>query len=286
MAQVHAHGIDIEYETLGDPSAPPMLLLIGMSAQLTAWPEPFRRALADKGFFVVTYDNRDAGLSTGMTGELTFHDLLNGTPAPYLVPDLAGDALGLLDALGIDAAHLVGVSLGGMIAQQIAIDQPGRVLSLCSIMSTTGDPSVGQPSDAAVAALLEPAGEGREAVIERSIRWHRTIGSPGHPASDAYLRGRAAAAFDRAHRPEGGMRHIAVVLQSPDRTEGLWNVLAPTLVMHGEEDPLVNVSGAKATAEAVPGAELRLFPGMGHDLPEPLWPEFVTAITGNAAKAG
>jgi pimeloyl-ACP methyl ester carboxylesterase len=285
MAQVHANGIDIEYEAFGDPEAPPLLLIIGMSAQLTSWPEPFCRDLAERGHYVVRFDNRDAGLSTGLEGELSFDDLLRGVPAPYGIPDMAADTLGLMDALGFRAAHLVGVSLGGMIAQQIAIDRAERVLSLCSIMATTGDPAVGQPSEAAIQALLAPAGSDRDSAVERNVRWHHAIGSPGYPASDSYLRARAAAGYDRAYRPEGGMRHIAAILQSKDRTEGLRGVSAPTLVLHGEDDPLVNMSGGKATAAAVPGAELRLFSGMGHDLPEPLWGEFATAIAANAAKS-
>jgi pimeloyl-ACP methyl ester carboxylesterase len=261
-----------------------MVLIIGMSAQLTAWPEPFCRDLADRGHHVVRFDNRDAGLSTAMEGELTFDDLLRQVPAPYGIPDMAADAVGLMDALGFRAAHLVGVSLGGMIAQQIAIEHPERVLSLCSIMATTGDPAVGQPSEAAIQALLAPAGTDRDSVVERNVHWHHAIGSPGYPVSDAQLRERAAAAYDRAYRPEGGMRHIAAVLQAQDRTEGLRGVSAPTLVLHGEDDPLVDMSGGKATAAAVPGAELRLFSGMGHGLPEPLWGEFATAITANAAR--
>jgi pimeloyl-ACP methyl ester carboxylesterase len=286
MARLHANGVDIAYETLGDPGAPPMLLMMGVGAQLTAWPESLYKALADSGFFVVRYDNRDAGLSTVLEGELTFHDLMNGVPAPYLIPDMAADAVGLMDGLGIRAAHLVGVSLGGMIAQQVAIGHPDRVLSLCSMMATTGDPGVGQPSDRAVEALLDPPGEGRDGLIERNMRWSRAIGSPGYPPSEEGLRRRVSAAVDRSHQPFGTVRHVAAVLHSADRTEGLRGVSVPTLVVHGEEDPLVNVSGGKATAEAVPGADLRLFPGMGHDLPEPLCPDFVEAITRNAAKAG
>jgi pimeloyl-ACP methyl ester carboxylesterase len=286
MARIHANGIDIEYEALGDPGAPPLLLIMGMNAQLTSWPEPFCQGLVEQGHYVVRYDNRDAGLSATIPGgELTLGDLLNGTPAPYTMADMAADALGVLDALGLGAAHLVGISLGGMIAQQIAIDNPERVLSLCSIMASTGDPSVGQPSEAAVQALLEPSETEREAVIARSVRWHRAIGSPGYPATEAYLRNRAAAAFDRAHRPSSGIRHIAVILQAKDRTEALHAVAAPTLVIHGEDDPLVNVSGGEATAAAVPGARLLLFPGMGHELPEPLWPDLVKAIAANAAQA-
>lgn len=286
MARMRWDDIELEYETTGDANDPPMLLLIGMGAQMTAWPEPLYRGLADSGFFVVRFDNRDVGLSSALAGTLTFHDLLDGAPAPYLISDMAADAVRLLDGLGLEAAHVVGVSLGGMIAQQIAVDHPGRVLSLCSIMATTGDPSVGQPSDAAIQALLEPSGQEREAVIERGVRWHRVIGSPGYPVSDEESRRRATAAFDRSYRPVGTVRHAAAILRSPDRTETLGRVSVPTLVLHGEDDPLVDVSGAKATAAAIPGAELRLFPGMGHDLPEPLCPEFVEAITRNAFSAG
>src|SRR5262249_38842365 len=159
----------------------------------TSWPEPLCRDLAERGHHVVRFDNRDAGLSTAMEGTLTFDDLLRGVPAPYGITDMAADAVGLMDALGIRAAHLVGMSRGGAHAQQVAIARPERVRSLCSIMATTGDPAVGQPSESAVQALLAPAGTDRDSVVERNVRWHRAIGSPGYPATDAYLRDRAAA---------------------------------------------------------------------------------------------
>jgi pimeloyl-ACP methyl ester carboxylesterase len=195
---------------------------------------------------------------------------------------MAGDAAGLLAALGIDRAHVVGASMGGMIAQALAIAHPERVLSLCSIMSTTGDPAVGMPTPEALEVLLSPAPRDRDGYIERQLAISKVIGSPGYPHDEERIRKRAARAFDRSFRPDGVLRQVLAIISSPDRTEDLRHLRIPTLVIHGEQDPLVALSGGLATAEAIPGSRLIKMPGMGHDLPPELWSEVVTAITGNA----
>jgi len=291
MPQAEANGIVLEYDTFGDPAHPALLLIMGLATQMTAWDPRFCGMLAERGYHVIRFDNRDIGLSTAFD-HLPDPDLLaliagDTATAPYLMADLAADAVGLLDALGIERAHVVGVSMGGMIAQELAIKYPERVLSLCSFMSTTGDHEVGQASQEALAALLSPPGTTREEVIERGVNVLRVIGSatPELAVTDEWRRDRIAAAFDRSFRPAGGARQLAAITASPDRTEGLRSLTMPVLVLHGDRDPLIDVSGGRATAAAVPGAELIVYPGMGHDLPEPLWPEFVEAITRNAAKA-
>ena len=289
MPDVRANGIDLRYETVGDPDDPALLLIMGLGAQLIDWPAEFVSALASRGFQVVLFDNRDAGLSTSFD-ELGVPDvraILGGDPStvPYLLGDLAADAAGLLKELGIARAHVVGASMGGMIAQQLTIDHPDLVASLCSIMSTTGDRTVGRPTPEAAAALMRPRAESREEILAGAIATSRIIGSPGYPASDEWLRQRAAAKLDRSFRPEGTQRQYAAIIASPDRTAGLRSVSVPTLVIHGEADPLIDVSGGRATADAVPGAELLIIPGMGHDLPQALHAKVVDAIAANAARA-
>ncbi|GAA2403801.1 alpha/beta hydrolase [Streptomyces glaucosporus] len=290
MPRALSNGMELEYDTFGDPADPAMLLIMGLGTQMTAWRPEFCRALAGRGFHVVRYDNRDCGLSTSLDHcpPPDIRAVLAGdtSTVPYLLADMARDAAGLLDALGIGAAHVVGASMGGMIAQQLVIDHPERVLSLCSVMSTTGDRSVGGAAPEAVAVLAAPAPRDREEAVERAVRSAAAIGSPAHPVPAGELRERAAAAYDRSHRPEGFARQYAAILASPDRTAGLHAVTVPTLVVHGAEDPLVHRSGGEATAAAVPGAELMVIPGMGHDLPEPLWPDIVDAVARNAARAG
>lgn len=289
MPRAHANGLDLEYETFGDPADPPMLLVMGLGAQLTAWPVGFCELLAAQGFHVVRFDNRDVGLSSHLDdlGLPNIPAIMAGdrSSAPYLLADLAADAAGLLDALGIAKAHFVGASMGGMIVQQLAIDHPDRLLSLCSIMSTTGDRSVGTSSPDAMAVLMRPAGATREEVLAGGLAAQRVIGSPGYPATDEYLLARTAEAFDRAFDPAGVARQMAAVMASPDRTPALREVTVSTLVVHGADDPLVNVTGGKATAAAIPGAELLVVPGMGHDLPTELWPTISEAITRNTKQS-
>lgn len=289
MPTTRANGIVLYYETMGDPANPCLLLVMGLGAQLVAWDEALCRQLVERGFYLVRYDNRDVGLSTKMD-EAPVPDLLalaggDSSSASYKVEDMADDAAGLLEALGVDRAHVVGVSMGGMIAQALAIGHSERVASLCSIMSTTGAGDVGQPSEQAVAALLAPPGETRQEAIDVGVAMSRAIGSPGFPFDEAAARERAGRAYDRNQHPEGVMRQAAAVLASPDRTEGLRSVRAPTLVIHGDADPLVHPSGGQATARAVPGARLIEVPGMGHDLPEETWPMIIEAVVSNARRA-
>ena len=288
MPTAHANGIDLEYTTEGDPSDTPMLLVMGLGAQLITWPQGFVNGLLDRGFFVIRYDNRDCGLSTKFEGlpEITALFAGDTSSAPYRVEDMADDAVALLTELGVARAHVVGASMGGMITQALVINHAERFLSACSIMSTTGDRSVGAPTGEAMTALLRPVTTTREEAIQASVEGSRVIGSPKYPTDEALLRERAGAAFDRCYCPEGTARQLAAILASPDRTDGLHGVRMPFLVIHGGDDPLVTPSGGEATAAAVPDARLITIPGMGHDLPEPLWDEVVDAITANAALAG
>jgi pimeloyl-ACP methyl ester carboxylesterase len=283
----HVNGIDIEYVTSGDPADPALLLVMGLGAQLTAWPEMFVAQLTARGFFTIRFDNRDAGLSTKFAGTPDYMALFSGdrSSAPYRIEDMAEDTFGLLTALGLDGVHVVGVSMGGMITQAMVLAHPERILSACSIMSTTGDQSVGAPTAEAVAALLRPAASSREEAIAASLAGSKAISSPGFPFDVDLMTRRAAAAYDRSYCPEGTGRQLAAILAAADRTEGLGRVKIPFLVIHGEEDPLVGVSGGKATAAAVPGSSLILLPGMGHDLPEAVWDQIIDAIVANTASA-
>jgi pimeloyl-ACP methyl ester carboxylesterase len=283
VPNVHANGIDIEYVTDGDPAQPPLLLVMGLGAQLIAWPQGFVDLLCERGYFVIRFDNRDSGLSTKFEGLPEITALFGGdtSSAPYRIEDMADDAAGLLKELGLSQVHVVGASLGGMITQALAIRHQELFLSACSIMSTTGNRSVGAPTNEAIAALLRPIATNREEAIEASVAGSKIIGSPAYPVDEQVLRTRAAAAYDRSYCPEGTARQLAAILASPDRTEGLHGVELPFLVLHGEADPLVTLSGGQATAEAVPGAKLVTYPGMGHDLPEILWSEITAAIAAN-----
>lgn len=288
MPQVEANGMVLEYEASGDPSDPPLVLVMGLGAQLITWPDEFCALLAGRGFYVVRYDNRDCGLSTALDGITPdVLALLAGEPTsvPYRIEDMADDAAGLITALGLRPAHVVGASMGGMIVQALVIHHPEMVGSVCSIMSTTGDRSVGAPTDAAVSALLVSPATSRDEAIEQSVASSRVIAGTGFPFPEDQIRVRAAAAYDRSYRPDGMLRQLAAILASPDRTEDLHGVRRPFLVIHGTTDPLVTPSGGEATAAAVPGAELLMVPGMGHDLPVPVWGELVGAIAANAAKA-
>jgi pimeloyl-ACP methyl ester carboxylesterase len=289
MATANVNGIDLEYDIVGDPGHPPMLLIMGLGAQLIDWPPGFCELLTGRGYRLVRFDNRDAGRSGGHD-ELGPPDLpavLGGdlSSVPYRLADMAADAAGLLDALGIDSAHVVGVSMGGMIGQQLAVDHPERVRSLTSIMSTTGDRSVGGHTPEALAVLTRPAAAGRDEAIANAVAVSRTIGSPGFAVdADEVLR-RATAKVERAYRPAGTARQYAAILAAPDRTARLGELKVPALVIHGAEDPLVDVSGGRATAAAIPGAELLIVPGMGHDLPRDAWPRIVDAIDRTARAA-
>jgi len=287
MTSATANGISIEYETFGDPGAPPVLLIMGLGCQLTAWDPDFCRALAAAGFFVIRYDNRDVGLSTWFddAGDPDVGALLAGTASsPYAIADLAADAAGLLDALGITSAHIVGVSMGGMIAQTFAIDFPERTRTLVSIMSTTGDPTVGQPHPDALATLMVPPATSREEAIEQSVATWRVIGSTGFPFDEDRVREQAATDYERGFHPAGTARQLAAIITQPDRTKELSVLDVPALVIHGEADPLVDPSGGQATAAAIPGATLDLVPGMGHDLPPERTDQLVAELTAHFSR--
>ena len=287
MPTAHVNGIDIEYVTNGDPANPPLLLVMGLGGQLIAWPEKFVEELTARGFFTIRYDNRDVGLSTKFDGMPDISALLvgDGTSAPYRVEDMADDAAALLTELGIDRAHVVGVSMGGMITQALAINHAQRFLTACSIMSTTGDRTVGTPTAEAMSALLRPVATSREEAIAASLEVGKVIGSPGFPSNTEEMTRRAAAAYDRCYCPEGTARQLGAIMASPDRTEVLRTVLMPFLVIHGEADPLVRLNGGQATAAAVPGSVLIVIPGMGHDLPEGAWSQIIGAIVANTELA-
>lgn len=280
MPTAHVNGIDIEYVTTGDPSHPALLLVMGLGAQLTTWPEGFVEQLAGRGFFVIRFDNRDSGLSTKFEGMPDIAALFAGDPssAPYTVEDMADDASALLQSLEIERAHVVGVSMGGMITQALVIHHAEHFLSACSIMSTTGDRTVGMPTGEAMTALLRPIATSRDEAIAASVAGSKVIGSPAYPTDDATLASRAAAAYDRNYCPEGTARQLGAILGSPDRTEGLRAVEMPFLVIHGDADILVQPSGGEATAAAVPGAAYLTFPGMGHDLPDALWSQIIDTV--------
>jgi pimeloyl-ACP methyl ester carboxylesterase len=286
MPRVKAGIVELEYEEFGDSHAPALILVMGLGAQLIDWPEQFCRRLADRGFRVIRYDNRDSGLSTALD-DLPVPDLgsvLAGLASPpYTLSDLAGDTVGLLDELGIQRAHVVGASMGGMIVQTLAIEHPERLLSVTSIMSTTGNPAVGQASPEAITALTTPPPTERGEAIEYMVRLLRLIGSAEVP--DAELRARATAGIDRARHPAGVARQMAAIVGAPERTEALGDVRTPTVVVHGEVDPLVDVSGGRATAEAIPGAELVTVPVMAHDLPPSAWDTIIDAVARTAARA-
>ena len=288
MPQVNVNGVDIEYLTEGDPSDPALLLVMGLGAQLITWPEGFVDGLRQRGFFVIRFDNRDSGLSTKFEGLPDIMTLFAGTDlssTPYRIEDMADDAAALLGALGIAQAHVVGVSMGGMITQALVINHPDLFLSASSIMSTTGDRAVGAPTGEAMTALLRPAATSREEAIQAGVEGSLVIGSPGYPTDEGILRERAAAAYDRSYCPDGTVRQLGAILGSPDRTEGLHGVGIPFLVVHGEADPLVTLSGGEATAAAVSGSKLLTIPGMGHDLPQALWDTVTDAIVANTELA-
>ena len=288
-----ANGIDICYEIFGEAGAEPLVLIMGLAGQMVLWDDAFCEQLAARGFRVIRFDNRDVGRSSKLTGgnRLTLWEMLKARflnippAAPYTLRDMAQDTIALMDALGIRSAHLVGASMGGMIAQEIAITFPERVRSLISIMSTTGNPDLPQPSDEAVALLTEPQPKDRGQFIARFKRNSKVLRA-GHFAEDEALdHSRAERVFDRGLNPAGVGRQIRAVLASGSRKERLHNVKAPTLVIHGTADPLVDPKAGQDTAISVPGAKLMMIEGMGHALPMPMWPEIIDAIDKHAHRA-
>lgn len=287
MPLAPVNGIDLFYSEAGDPAGAPLILIMGLTAQSTAWPQGLVDDLGRRGFRIVRPDNRDCGFSTDIGGGPSDMFQVMGDPskAPYRLSDMAADMVGLLDHLGIDAAHVVGASMGGMIAQTLAIEHRNRVASLCSMMSTTGNMEVGQPTSEAIMAMLAPLPGDPGGVVERSLRITAVIGSKTHPANPDEVRVRNTAAYERAFRPEGSSRQLAAILASGDRTEALRSLTVPTLVIHGRQDTLIQPDGGRATAAAIPGAELLELADMGHDLPPHLWSTIADAIEKNARRA-
>jgi pimeloyl-ACP methyl ester carboxylesterase len=280
--------VELCYEIFGDPEAPAMLLTMGLATQMLGWHEDFCEALAERGFHVIRFDNRDVGRSQRMDGPVpSLVQLLrrDRRAASYTLDDMAGDGVGLLDHLGIESAHVVGASMGGMIAQTMAARYPDRVLSLVSWMSNTGARWSGQPSPLIWPVLVKKPPRGRDAYIEHAVRVFSKIGSPGFERDVEDLRRIAGMSFDRGLNPAAGARQLAAIIHSGDRTPLLRTITAPTLVIHGSKDPMVPPSGGRATARAIPGARLLIIEGMGHDMPRPVWPRLLDAIEENAARA-
>jgi pimeloyl-ACP methyl ester carboxylesterase len=281
-------GITLCYERFGHDHDPPMLLIMGLGTQMIGWPDEFCAQLAERGFQVVRFDNRDIGRSTRMNGRPpTVRQLVTRRiePVPYRLSDMADDAAGLMRELGLAPAHVVGASMGGMIAQTLAARHPESVRSLVSIMSTTGNRWKGQPAPGVYRYLLRAAPDDREGYIEYTTRVFEAIGSRGLPFDRERVRHMAARGYERGRNPAGHGRQLGAILASGDRTAELRNIRVPTLVIHGSEDRLVAKSGGVATARAIPGARLMIIDGMGHDLPEAAWPQMVQAIAGHAGAA-
>lgn len=283
--------LEIAWEQRGNPKHPTVLLVMGLANQLVHWPLGFLQALVDRDLHVVRFDNRDSGRSSHMV-DAPSPDLpaaLKGdlSSASYTLSDMAADAVGLLDVLGIDAAHVVGASMGGGIAQTIAIEHPARVLSLATMMFTTGDPSVGQVHPATAQALFSgPLGRTREEFISSAVRRYEVVGSPKYPTDPALVAELAGLAYDRDHDEVALARQAVATVASGDRTQRLRSLKVPTLVVHGLADTLCDPSGGRATAAAIPGAELVLIEGMGHNLPPGVWERIADLIAANVRKNG
>ena len=283
-----AGDVELCYETFGEREKPPVLLIMGLGTQMLGWHADFCRALADRGFFVIRYDNRDVGRSTRLdsipppsAGQILTRRIKR---VPYTLLDMANDAAGLLDDLGIRAAHIVGASMGGMIAQAFAAAHPERTLTLVSIMSTTGNRWKGQPALRAYPFFVAKPPRSKEEYVERLVKLFGVVGSPGFERDEDELREMAAQSWDRGPSPAGLGRQLAAIIAGGDRTPDLRRITAPTLVIHGTRDRLVRKSGGRATARAIPGAKLRLIKGMGHDLPRGAWPQIIDAIAEQAAR--
>jgi pimeloyl-ACP methyl ester carboxylesterase len=294
MSRVTANGIQIEYETFGNPSDRPLLLVIGLGEQLIQWDESLCQDLASRGHYVIRYDNRDAGLSTkfdqaGMPDIMgTLVRILAGDKSgvPYTIEEMADDGAGLLEALEIPCAHICGMSMGGMIAQTIALRHPSRVLSLTSIYSHTGNPKLPQPKPEILAALITPPPAERSACIEHMLGVFKMIAGKGFSFDEEWTRKNIADGYDRCFYPQGTGRQMIAILAQNNRKAALASIKIPVLVIHGTDDPLVTADGGKETAAAIPGAQLILIEGMGHDLPHGgAWPQIVDAITVHTRKA-
>ncbi|HEY4943488.1 MAG TPA: alpha/beta hydrolase [Rhizomicrobium sp.] len=295
MSQIQANGIAIEYLSYGPESGETVLLIMGLGAQMTRWPLPLIQQYVAKGYRVVTFDNRDTGLSQkfeaagpGDVGAILAARAAGRTPpAAYTLDDMAADAAGLLDALKIARAHIVGASMGGMIAQMVAANHPQKVLSLTSIMSSTGNPALppARPEAMAILTAPPPPADDFKALVVRAVKSQQVVGSPAYPPNEAMLKANAIADLNRCNYPVGFTRQLAAIMASGDRREALKTIKAPVMVVHGIDDPLVPVEAGRDTAAVIPGAELREIPGMGHDLPAPLFAQFVDAVDTVAKKA-
>jgi pimeloyl-ACP methyl ester carboxylesterase len=280
--------VTLAYETFGSPDDPPLVLVMGVATQMIGWPDGFCRALADAGCYVIRFDNRDIGLSTHLddAGVPDLVALLTGTAtsAPYTLAEMADDTAALLDAIGLDRVHLVGLSMGGMIAQEVAIRHQERLVSLTSISSTPAA-HLGTSTPAASATLMWPSPKTEAEAGELAVNVYRVVGSPAYPHNVDWIRAVGEESFRRSSKSAGKVRQFGAILVSPDRRPGLASLAVPTLVLHGEEDPLIQVEGGHETAAAVPGARLITYPGMGHDLPEELWPTLIGEITDHVRRA-
>lgn len=286
-ATIKANGIDIQFDSFGDKSAPPLLLIMGLATQLVHWDEDFCKMLASQGYWVIRFDNRDIGKSsklhhlgtpsvTAMLANQWFRTSVN---APYLLNDMAEDALGLLDALSIEQAHLVGVSMGGMIAQCMALMAPHRVLSLTSIMSTTGDRSLPKPKKSVTMKLIRPLPKDEDAFVEQALKFWTLLHGEHFDFEHQRVSNLIRLARTRSYYPPGVLRQMCAILLSPDRTEALQALDLPALILHGDADPLVPVGCGEATARAIPNAKMKIYQGMGHTLPKQLWADMVDQIS-------
>lgn len=290
--KVNVSGIEINYDTFGDPSNPAILLIMGLSVQMILWDPKFCQALASQGYYVIRFDNRDVGLSSKLDDQPVPNimqitaDIQQRKPVsvPYKLSDMANDAVGLLDALHIQSAHMVGISMGGMIAQTMAIEHPERVKTLTSMSSTTGNPTLPQAKPEAMAVLITPPPVEREKYIEQEVKGWRILHGPKYNYNEQAIRERSARVYDRNFYPQGTARQFAAILASGSRNSKLKDVTIPTLVIHGDADPLIPVEAGKDTAQAIPGAELLLIEGMGHSIPDEVAPQIIQAIITNTKK--
>jgi pimeloyl-ACP methyl ester carboxylesterase len=289
MPHVTANGIQIEYDTFGDSSSPALLLVMGAGGQMIFWEVEFCELLVKREHFVIRFDNRDVGLSTKFEkdGIPDMMAAMKGEPlsSAYSLEDMADDAVGLLDALGIEKAHVCGVSMGGMIAQVISYRYPERVLSLTSIMSSTGNPELPQIKPDVLAAVFKPVPGEREMYIEHYVNLWRMLWSPGFPFDETRLRTIMAESYDRSYYPQGMVRHSAAVLTHGYRRSSIASIKVPTLVIHGDADPLISVEGGKEIAQLIPGAKLLIIGGMGHDMPKEAWQKIIDAISNHTNAA-
>ncbi len=292
MTKAKVNNIELEYDTFGDPTSKPLLLVMGLGAQMIFWLEEFCEQLVNQGFYVIRFDNRDVGLSTkiekagvpNVIGAITAAQKGEQVKSPYSLEDMADDAMGVLDALNIDKAHICGASMGGMIVQLITIRHPNRVLSLTSIMSSTGNPELPQAKPEVLQLLFKPAPTEREAYIEESVKRRLILYGSGFTMDEDLARKLAGQAFDRCFYPQGMMRQLMAIIANGNRKSALAAIKLPTLVIHGGDDPLVPVEGGKDTAEAIHGSELIIIDGMGHSLPPETWTQITEAITENSTK--